>query len=85
MGRRRGAEAAGFVAQVPYCDNAYCKFEVVAGEDWQVLDGVETGITQVSRQGQGARRLWPALELPAPPRWPCGTSKPGSVGPIASG
>lgn len=39
--------------QIPYCDNAYCKFEIVAGEDWQVLDGIETGITQVSRQSQG--------------------------------
>lgn len=34
--------------QIPNCDNAYCKFEVVAGEDWQLLDGMEGGITQVA-------------------------------------
>lgn len=40
--------------QIPYCDNAYCKYEMVSGEDWQLLDGMETGITQVSRQSSGA-------------------------------
>jgi hypothetical protein len=41
-------------AQIPDCETAYCKFEMVAGEDWQLLDGMETGITQVARQSQGA-------------------------------
>jgi hypothetical protein len=45
--------------QIPDCDSAYCKFEVVTGEDWQLLDGMETGITQVARQSQGERREGP--------------------------
>ena len=47
--------------QLPDCDNAYLKFQIVAGEDWQPLDGLEDGITQASRasQGQGHRgRGW---------------------------
>ena len=39
--------------QIPGCDTAYCRFEMVAGEDWQLLDGMESGITQVARQSQG--------------------------------
>jgi hypothetical protein len=38
---------------VPDCDNAYVKFQLVAGEDWQPLDGLEEGITQASRSSQG--------------------------------
>ena len=41
--------------QIPGCDTAYCKYEVVAGEDWQLLDGLESGITQVARQSPGVR------------------------------
>jgi len=37
-------------------DNAYCKFHFVAGEDWQLLDGLEEGITQSSRVTQGGWR-----------------------------
>lgn len=43
--------------QIPYVDNAYCKYEMVSGEDWQLLDGMETGITQVSRLSSGTCRL----------------------------
>lgn len=39
--------------QISGCDNAYCKFEIIAGEDWQLLDGMENGITQVARQAAG--------------------------------
>lgn len=39
--------------QIPGCQTAYCKFEVVAGEDWQILDGMDNGITQVARQSTG--------------------------------
>lgn len=39
--------------QIPGCQQAYCKFEVVAGEDWQILDGMDNGITQVARQSTG--------------------------------
>lgn len=39
--------------QIPGCQNAYCKYEVVAGEDWQILDGMDNGITQVARQSSG--------------------------------
>eukprot|EP00877_Chromochloris_zofingiensis_P007438 jgi/Chrzof1/2948/Cz12g05150.t1 len=45
-GQVEGAEISG-------CDNAYCKFEIIAGEDWQLLDGMENGITQVARQAAG--------------------------------
>jgi hypothetical protein len=41
--------------QIPGCQNAYCKYEVVAGEDWQILDGMDNGITQVARQSLGAQ------------------------------
>jgi hypothetical protein len=39
--------------QIPGCQNAYFKYEVVAGEDWQILDGMDNGITQVARQSSG--------------------------------
>jgi B9 domain-containing protein 1 len=39
--------------QLPDCDNAYLKYQIVAGEDWQPLDGLEDGITQASRSSQG--------------------------------
>lgn len=42
-----------FWLQIPNCQTAYCKFEVVAGEDWQMLDGMDNGITQVARQSTG--------------------------------
>uniref|UniRef100_A0A7S3VGU1 B9 domain-containing protein 1 n=1 Tax=Dunaliella tertiolecta TaxID=3047 RepID=A0A7S3VGU1_DUNTE len=38
-------------------DNAYCKFHFVAGEDWQLLDGLEEGITQSSRVSQGPDQM----------------------------
>jgi hypothetical protein len=46
--------------QIPGCQNAYCKYELVAGEDWQILDGMENGITQVARQSSGQQ---PELQL----------------------
>lgn len=41
-------------------DNAYLKFHFVAGEDWQLLDGLEEGITQSSRvtQGEALEGFW---------------------------
>ncbi|GBF90328.1 hypothetical protein Rsub_02434 [Raphidocelis subcapitata] len=42
---------------IPDCDTAYCKFEVVTGEDWQLLDGMETGITQVLNSAGPDRML----------------------------
>ncbi|KIZ00971.1 DNA polymerase iota subunit [Monoraphidium neglectum] len=42
-----GGGGGGGSAVIPGCDTAYCKFEMVAGEDWQLLDGMESGITQV--------------------------------------
>ncbi|GAX79914.1 hypothetical protein CEUSTIGMA_g7354.t1 [Chlamydomonas eustigma] len=44
-------------ALVPDCDNAYLKFQLVAGEDWQLLDGLEEGITQAARCSQGYDQL----------------------------
>jgi B9 domain-containing protein 1 len=38
---------------VPGCSNAYCKYQFVHGEDWQLLDGMEEGITQLARVGSG--------------------------------
>ncbi|KAK9829078.1 hypothetical protein WJX72_003769 [[Myrmecia] bisecta] len=43
--------------EIPYCDNAYCKYQLVHGEDWQRLDGLEDGITQVTRQSAGPDKL----------------------------
>lgn len=40
--------------QVPSCDNGYCKFRIVRGDDWQLLEGFEDGVTQVTRQSSGA-------------------------------
>ncbi|EFJ46108.1 hypothetical protein VOLCADRAFT_105683 [Volvox carteri f. nagariensis] len=40
-------------AQIPNCTNAYLKFQFVAGEDWQLLDGLEEGITQAARVPEG--------------------------------
>mmetsp|Transcript_44174 Transcript_44174/g.112748 ORF Transcript_44174/g.112748 Transcript_44174/m.112748 type:complete len:199 (-) Transcript_44174:1485-2081(-) len=41
-------------AQIPGCDNAYCKYQVVHGEDWKFVDGQEDGLTQVTRRSSGA-------------------------------
>ena len=41
--------------QIPECTNAYLKFQFVAGEDWQLLDGLEEGITQAARVPEGTR------------------------------
>ncbi|GMH41181.1 hypothetical protein BSKO_09091 [Bryopsis sp. KO-2023] len=43
-------------AEIPGCSNAFCKFEIVHGDDWQLLDGTEEGLTQVARQGTGSGR-----------------------------
>lgn len=43
-------------AQIPNCTNAYLKFQLVAGEDWQLLDGLEEGITQAARVAEGEGR-----------------------------
>mmetsp|Transcript_8572 Transcript_8572/g.14740 ORF Transcript_8572/g.14740 Transcript_8572/m.14740 type:complete len:200 (+) Transcript_8572:185-784(+) len=44
-------------AEIPGCDNAYLKFQMTAGEDWQLLDGLEEGITQAARVSQGPEKL----------------------------
>eukprot|EP00798_Chlamydomonas_sp_ICE-L_P009952 gene9952-7824_t len=44
-------------AEIPDCENAYLKFQIVAGEDWQLLDGLEEGITQAARVSQGIDKL----------------------------
>lgn len=65
--------------QIPGCETAYCKFEIVAGEDWQLLDGMEAGITQVARQsfGEQGKRSSP----PSPPSPPVAalTAIPGCI------
>lgn len=44
-------------AEIPYCENGYCKFELVAGEDWDFEDGSEEGITQAARVSPGTDKL----------------------------
>lgn len=39
--------------QIPDCDNAYAKFQLVAGEDWTLASGLEEGITQAARVSSG--------------------------------
>lgn len=53
---RRRPPPSLFSCQIPDCDNAYVKFQLVAGEDWQLLDGLEEGITQAARVSGGACR-----------------------------
>jgi len=45
---------------IPRCENAYCKYSLVHGEDWAVLDGLESGTSQSTRKGHGpgARLVW---------------------------
>lgn len=43
-------------AEVVGCSNAYCKYQLVHGEDWQLLDGMEEGITQLARIGAGPEK-----------------------------
>ena len=47
-------------AQIIECKNAYCKYSVVHGEDWQVLDGMEDGISQITRKASALdnRLVW---------------------------
>ena len=39
--------------QIPGCDNAYCKYAIVHGDDWTHLDGPEDGISQITRKTSG--------------------------------
>ena len=43
------------MAQIPHCMNAFCKYQIVHGEDWRLLDGMEEGLTQMARQASGSR------------------------------
>ena len=45
---------------LPGCDSAYCKYAFVHGDDWRVMDGLEDGITQITRKSTGAdkRLVW---------------------------
>jgi B9 domain-containing protein 1 len=40
-------------SQIPGCDNAYCKYAIVHGDDWTHLDGPEDGISQITRKNSG--------------------------------
>ena len=42
-----------FVSQVHGSKSGYCKFLVTHGEDWQVLDGLEEGVTHLSKRSPG--------------------------------
>ena len=39
-------------SEIPGQSNAYCKYQLVHGEDWQLLSGIEDGISQTSRCGR---------------------------------
>mmetsp|Transcript_5517 Transcript_5517/g.6349 ORF Transcript_5517/g.6349 Transcript_5517/m.6349 type:complete len:198 (-) Transcript_5517:80-673(-) len=47
-------------ATIPDSDNAYCKYLLVHGDDWSVLDGLEDGISQITRRSAGpsGRLVW---------------------------
>ena len=47
--------------QIPSCDNAYCKYAIVHGDDWTHLDGPEDGISQITRKtssGPEQKLVW---------------------------
>ena len=39
--------------QIQGSKSGYCKFLVTHGEDWQVLDGLEEGVTHLSKRAPG--------------------------------
>eukprot|EP00892_Ulva_mutabilis_P001671 jgi/Ulvmu1/11504/UM077_0053.1 len=39
---------------IPGVDNGYCKWGLSIGEDWNVLNGLGEGVTQLARRGRGA-------------------------------
>ena len=41
-------------AQIPGCSNAYCKFQLLHGPDWQRLGGMQDGITQIAGRALGS-------------------------------
>lgn len=41
--------------QIPGVDNGYCKWGLVIGEDWSVLNGLGEGVTQLARRGRGVQ------------------------------
>lgn len=40
--------------QIPGVENAYCKWGIVMGEEWTVLNGLGEGVTQTARRGRGS-------------------------------
>ena len=46
-------------AELPGCGNAYCKLSFYHGDDWQLLDGFEDGITQITKaDGASGTLIW---------------------------
>ena len=45
--------ARSFRLQIQGSRSGYCKFLVTHGEDWQVLDGLEEGVTHLSKRSPG--------------------------------
>ncbi|KAK9835935.1 hypothetical protein WJX84_008753 [Apatococcus fuscideae] len=44
--------------KIPGCRNAYCRYQIVHGEDWQRLQGPEHGLTQLARGGRRQDLVW---------------------------
>ncbi|XKL62909.1 hypothetical protein PGB90_002742 [Kerria lacca] len=46
------------MADFPDFDNIYCKYCFVYGSDWELISGIEEGISQVSRKSQDNRKIF---------------------------
>ncbi|KAK9843285.1 hypothetical protein WJX74_009813 [Apatococcus lobatus] len=44
--------------EIPGCKNAYCRYQVLHGEDWERLQGAEHGLTQLARGGRKQELVW---------------------------
>ncbi|KAF4521176.1 hypothetical protein B566_EDAN010638 [Ephemera danica] len=44
-------------AEFPEFDNIYCKYAFAHGPDWQIMTGLEEGMSQISKKSQDERQL----------------------------
>lgn len=51
--------------QIRGCRNAYCKFQLLHGPDWQRLGGGQDGITQITSAASTIPGLMPCAGAPA--------------------
>lgn len=43
-------------AHFPNYDNMYCKYTFVYGPDWEIVTGIEEGISQIAQKSQDERQ-----------------------------